>query len=131
MKAPPPPPHPPPTYRPDRCDDLDYRIIELKNGLRAVLVSDPDTDKAAAALNVRVGSLLDPPELQGLAHFLEHMLFYASEKYPLGARLALATSLLRLAARLAGCSAGRPLGCSRLVLLWQATLSVPPPQPQS
>jgi predicted Zn-dependent peptidase len=24
----------------------------------------------------------DPPELPGLAHFTEHMLFYASEKYP-------------------------------------------------
>jgi insulysin len=29
-----------------------------------------------------VGSLLDPPEFQGLAHFTEHMLFYSSEKYP-------------------------------------------------
>lgn len=24
----------------------------------------------------------DPQELQGLAHFTEHMLFYASKKYP-------------------------------------------------
>jgi hypothetical protein len=51
-----------------RCDELAYRIVSLPNGLRAALVSDPDTDKAAAALDVRVGSLLDPPELQGLAH---------------------------------------------------------------
>lgn len=26
--------------------------------------------------------MLDPPEMQGLAHFTEHMLFYSSEKYP-------------------------------------------------
>ncbi len=26
--------------------------------------------------------MLDPPNVQGLAHFTEHMLFYASEKYP-------------------------------------------------
>jgi insulysin len=71
---------PTPTATPCRCDELSYRIITLKNGMRAVLASDPETDKAAAALDVRVGSLLDPPELQGLAHFLEHMLFYASEK---------------------------------------------------
>jgi predicted Zn-dependent peptidase len=31
---------------------------------------------------VRVGSMCDPPELPGLAHFCEHMLFYSSEKYP-------------------------------------------------
>lgn len=65
-----------------RNDKLDYRIVELGNGLRATLVSDPQTDKAAAALDVRAGSLLDPPGIAGLAHFTEHMLFYSSEKYP-------------------------------------------------
>lgn len=33
-------------------------------------------------VQVRVGSLSDPEEFLGLAHFLEHMLFYASERYP-------------------------------------------------
>lgn len=33
-------------------------------------------------VQVRVGSLGDPDDLPGLAHFTEHMLFYASEKYP-------------------------------------------------
>ena len=37
---------------------------------------------ATARLQVRVGSLGDPDDLPGLAHFTEHMLFYASEKYP-------------------------------------------------
>jgi hypothetical protein len=37
---------------------------------------------ASAAVQVRVGSMCDPPELPGLAHFCEHMLFYSSEKYP-------------------------------------------------
>ena len=31
---------------------------------------------------VRVGSLSDPEDTPGLAHFCEHMLFYASAKYP-------------------------------------------------
>ena len=31
---------------------------------------------------VRVGSMSDPKQLPGLAHFLEHMLFYSNEKYP-------------------------------------------------
>jgi len=34
-----------------------------------------EADKAAAALDVHVGSCLDPPPLFGIAHFLEHMLF--------------------------------------------------------
>ena len=35
-----------------------------------------------ATLQVGVGSLSDPKGLPGLAHFLEHMLFYSNEKYP-------------------------------------------------
>ena len=33
-------------------DKLEYRAIKLDNGLNAVLVSDVDADKAAAALDV-------------------------------------------------------------------------------
>ncbi|GMY19418.1 insulin-degrading enzyme-like 1 peroxisomal [Fagus crenata] len=65
-----------------RSDKREYRRIRLNNSLEALLISDPDTDKCAASMNVSVGSFSDPDDLQGLAHFLEHMLFYASEKYP-------------------------------------------------
>lgn len=37
---------------------------------------------AAVALCVNVGSFSDLPEVQGLSHFLEHMIFMGSEKYP-------------------------------------------------
>ncbi|KAK6271656.1 hypothetical protein POUND7_008739 [Theobroma cacao] len=40
------------------------------------------TKKAAAAMCVGFGSLSDPPEAQGLAHFLEHMLFMGSTEFP-------------------------------------------------
>ncbi|KAA1171199.1 peptidase M16 [Marinobacter salinexigens] len=63
-------------------DDNNYRFIELGNGLRAVLVSSPGSDKAAVSMNVAVGSGDDPVEREGLAHFLEHMLFLGTEKYP-------------------------------------------------
>ncbi|KAL2089661.1 hypothetical protein ACEWY4_014349 [Coilia grayii] len=38
--------------------------------------------QSAAALCIAVGSFSDPDDLPGLAHFLEHMVFMGSEKYP-------------------------------------------------
>ncbi|KAL4805035.1 Metalloenzyme, LuxS/M16 peptidase-like protein [Aspergillus unguis] len=63
-------------------DDRSYRVIQLPNKLEALLVHDAETDKAAAAMDVNVGSFSDPEDLQGLAHGLEHMLFMGTEKYP-------------------------------------------------
>ncbi len=37
-------------------DDNQYRFIELDNALKVILVSDQDADKAAASMNVAVGS---------------------------------------------------------------------------
>ncbi len=63
-------------------DKRQYQSFTLPNQLKVLIVSDPDTDKAAAALDVFVGSGSDPEDRQGLAHFLEHMLFLGTEKYP-------------------------------------------------
>ena len=50
--------------------------------MRVLIISDPDADKSAASLDVNVGAALDPKPLYGTAHFLEHMLFMGTEKYP-------------------------------------------------
>jgi insulysin len=63
-------------------DTREYRYLELDNRMRVLLVSDPQTDKSAASLHVRAGSGDDPLARQGLAHFLEHMLFLGTERYP-------------------------------------------------
>ncbi|MFT7532491.1 MAG: insulysin [Gammaproteobacteria bacterium] len=63
-------------------DTSEYRYLELENGLRVILVSDPETDKAAASLDVEIGNGSDPAGREGLVHFLEHMLFLGTEKYP-------------------------------------------------
>lgn len=36
-------------------DKREYRGLEFTNGLKAVLISDPTTDKASAALDVHIG----------------------------------------------------------------------------
>ena len=63
-------------------DNRQYQSFVLPNQLKVLLISDPDTDKAAAAMDVHVGSAANPADRQGLAHFLEHMLFLGTKKYP-------------------------------------------------
>ncbi|KAJ2007901.1 metalloprotease [Coemansia thaxteri] len=63
-------------------DVREYRLIRLSNGLTAMLIHDAAESKACAAMDVNVGSLADPPEFQGLAHFCEHLLFMGTTKYP-------------------------------------------------
>ena len=59
-----------------------YRVLELPNGLRALLVSDPASEMAGCSMNIHAGSFQDPPEFAGLAHFHEHMVFLGTDKYP-------------------------------------------------
>eukprot|EP01100_Stratorugosa_tubuloviscum_P005628 TRINITY_DN250_c0_g1_i1.p1 TRINITY_DN250_c0_g1~~TRINITY_DN250_c0_g1_i1.p1 ORF type:complete len:1068 (-),score=379.42 TRINITY_DN250_c0_g1_i1:64-2979(-) len=63
-------------------DKLKYLSFFLENGLQVLLISDPETEKSAAAMDIKVGSFSDPDDIPGLAHFLEHMLFMGTEKYP-------------------------------------------------
>lgn len=61
-------------------DDRAYRVIRLPNRLEALLVHDPNTDKASAALNVNVGNFSDDDDMPGMAHAVEHALFMGTEK---------------------------------------------------
>lgn len=85
-------------------DKKQYRALSLSNGLRAMLISDPKAEDipqpaasdaslgssmeqfkgklAACAVLVTVGSFSEPRQYQGLAHFLEHMIFMGSKKFP-------------------------------------------------
>ena len=63
-------------------DKREYNIFTLKNGIDVVTVSDPNLVTSAATLSVGVGAFQDPNDAQGIAHFLEHMLFMGSKKYP-------------------------------------------------
>ncbi|GAM19503.1 hypothetical protein SAMD00019534_026780, partial [Acytostelium subglobosum LB1] len=63
-------------------DKNEYRHLVLENGMKVVLILDPKAELAAAAMVVQVGSLSNPDDYPGLAHFLEHMLFLGTERYP-------------------------------------------------
>ncbi|MBY6017313.1 insulinase family protein [Halomonas denitrificans] len=63
-------------------DPRHYRLVVLENGLRVTLVHDPEASKGAAAMAVRAGHFDDPADREGMAHFLEHMLFLGTRDYP-------------------------------------------------
>ena len=63
-------------------DESKYHYFKLLNGLSVLLVSDEEAQKSSASLVVTTGSFDDPNEIPGLSHFLEHMLFLGTKKYP-------------------------------------------------
>ena len=63
-------------------DKLDYKLQILKNGLNILYINDDIATQSHVCMNVKTGHNQNPPEYLGLAHFLEHMLFMGSKKYP-------------------------------------------------
>lgn len=60
----------------------DYIKIILKNKMQIFIVNDQDSSISSAVMYVGVGSDDNPSDLDGLAHYLEHMLFMGSDMYP-------------------------------------------------
>lgn len=63
----------------------------LENGLRVVTESMPQMQSVTTALFVATGSRYEDPALNGISHFLEHMVFKGSVKRP--DQLAIARSI--------------------------------------
>ena len=61
-----------------------YELFTLENGMNVITISDPETLTSAASMTVALGSMSDPEDLPGLAHFIEHMLFLGTKEYPSG-----------------------------------------------
>lgn len=61
-------------------DICEYDAFTLSNGLQVFTVNDPSATMAFCAMNIKVGHMSDT--LLGIAHFLEHMLFNGTKKYP-------------------------------------------------
>lgn len=62
--------------------EMKFSTFTLDNGLQVLAISDPRFVKSSAALAVMAGSMQNPKNHLGLAHFLEHMLFLGTEDYP-------------------------------------------------
>lgn len=59
-----------------------YKYVKLENGLRSIVNYDSKLNSTFIAVTVHTGFYNDPKDYQGLSHFLEHMLFMGSKKYP-------------------------------------------------
>ena len=64
--------------------DVDPRVetTTLDNGLEVTTVALPHLHTAVCALFVKVGARFEVPADNGLSHFMEHMLFRGTERYP-------------------------------------------------
>jgi predicted Zn-dependent peptidase len=60
---------------------LKFHYKQLANGLEIVAEENPDSYSFAAGLFVKTGSRDEEPGVNGVSHFLEHMMFKGSEKY--------------------------------------------------
>ena len=61
---------------------MKFHTFALENGLEVLAISDKRFVKSSAALSVMAGSMQNPDEHLGLAHFLEHMLFLGTKEFP-------------------------------------------------
>lgn len=59
-----------------------YKIKTLKNGLTLITVDLPHLDSVTTLVAVGAGSRYETKNINGISHFLEHMFFKGSEKYP-------------------------------------------------
>ncbi len=61
---------------------LPYKKILLSNGVRLILAPVPSVNSVATAVMVGVGSRYETTKINGISHFLEHMVFKGTKKYP-------------------------------------------------
>lgn len=62
----------------------------LDNGMNLITLSMPQLQSVTALLMVKVGSRYEDDRVAGISHFLEHMVFKGTKKYPTALDLAVA-----------------------------------------
>lgn len=59
-----------------------FQIQKLKNGLTLITVPMPQLDSVTTLVAVGAGSRYETKRINGISHFLEHMFFKGSKKFP-------------------------------------------------
>ncbi len=67
-------------HEPNPNDPMAVRIYELDNGLTVYLTENHESPRFYAEIAVRAGSVQDPADTTGLAHYLEHLLFKGTQQ---------------------------------------------------
>lgn len=67
---------------PARGAGADWSVEDLPGGVRLVLAPMPGRSSVAASVLVRVGSRWEARRLAGISHFLEHIVFKGTERFP-------------------------------------------------
>lgn len=60
----------------------DYKKTKLKNGIRVLTIPFKRTETVTALFFVGTGSHYEEKKLSGVSHYLEHLFFKGSKKYP-------------------------------------------------
>jgi len=60
---------------------MTFHKAKLLNGLQIIAESNPDAHSFAAGFYVNTGTRDESPEINGVSHFLEHMMFKGSTEY--------------------------------------------------
>lgn len=61
---------------------IPYERIVLQNGVRLLFIPMEGVNSTATSVMVGVGSRYETREINGISHFLEHMVFKGTQKYP-------------------------------------------------
>jgi len=59
-----------------------YHYSKLDNGLEVLIISDYSVPLINLEIAFRGGGIVEPPDLDGISHLYEHMIFNATEGYP-------------------------------------------------
>ena len=61
---------------------LDTHFYNYQNGTQLLTLQDKSFNSMVISFVIKIGSKHETPEINGISHFLEHMLFKGTEKYP-------------------------------------------------
>src|SRR3989344_4178552 len=65
-----------------------YKIHTLQNGLTLITINLPHLESVTTLIAVGAGSRYETRATNGISHFLEHMFFKGSRKYPTAEQIA-------------------------------------------